>query len=111
VTLQKTEMRMVGCVALKQKMSSSKELRQTRIWWHNLRSKAKDFVLVWACVAKKRQRLGEEMYGVWSAGCQNRGRPKRTWREIVQKDCQARKLNREDATDRSRLRKQINGDW
>ena len=26
-----------------------------------------------------------------------RGRPKRTWREVVQKDCQARKLNREDA--------------
>jgi len=29
-----------------------------------------------------------------------RGRPKKTWREIVQKDCQAHKLNREDAMDR-----------
>jgi len=30
------------------------------------------------------------------------GRPKRIWREVVQKDCQAHKLNREDAMDRSR---------
>jgi len=30
-----------------------------------------------------------------------RGRPKRTWREIVEKDCQACKLNREDAVDRT----------
>jgi len=27
-----------------------------------------------------------------------RGRPKKTWREIVEKDCQACKLNREDAS-------------
>jgi len=31
-----------------------------------------------------------------------RGRLKRTWREVVQKDCQARKLNRKVAVDRSR---------
>jgi len=31
-----------------------------------------------------------------------RGRPKRTWREVVQKDYQARKLNREDPVDRGR---------
>jgi len=35
------------------------------------------------------------------------GRPKRAWREVVQKDCQARKLNRENAMDRSRWRKLI----
>jgi len=29
-----------------------------------------------------------------------RGRPKKTWRGIVEKDCQACKLNKEDATDR-----------
>jgi len=34
-------------------------------------------------------------------------RPKRTWREVVQKDCQACKLNREDATVRSRWRNLI----
>jgi len=27
-------------------------------------------------------------------GSRSRGRPKRTWREVVQKDCQARNLNR-----------------
>ena len=31
-----------------------------------------------------------------------RGRPQRTWREVLEKDCQARKLNREDAMDHSR---------
>ena len=36
-----------------------------------------------------------------------RGRPKKTWREIVEKDCRARGLNMEDAMDRSRWRKQI----
>jgi len=30
-------------------------------------------------------------------------RPKRMWRELVEKHCQARKLNREDAIDRSGL--------
>jgi len=28
------------------------------------------------------------------------GRPKRTWREVVREDCQARKLNKKDAMDR-----------
>jgi len=36
-----------------------------------------------------------------------RGRPKTTWEEVVQKDCQARKLNRKDAMDRSRWKKLI----
>jgi len=36
-----------------------------------------------------------------------RGRLKRTWREVVQKDYQTCKLNREDAMDRSRWRKLI----
>ena len=40
-------------------------------------------------------------------GLRPRGRPKRTWREIVEKDCQARKLNKEDAMDRSKWRKLI----
>ena len=34
-----------------------------------------------------------------------RGRPKKTWREIVEKDCQAHKLNREN-----RWMKQIRDD-
>ena len=37
-------------------------------------------------------------------------RPKKTCREIVEKDCQARGLKREDAIDRSRLLKHIRDD-
>ena len=32
-------------------------------------------------------------------GSRPRGRPKRTWKEVVQKDCQPRNLNKEDAMD------------
>jgi len=32
-------------------------------------------------------------------GTRPRGRPKKTWTEIVEKDCKARGLNREDAVD------------
>jgi len=47
-------------------------------------------------------------YGVEDAW--PRGRPKKMWREIVEKDCQARKLNKEDAMDCIRWRKQIMDD-
>jgi len=40
-------------------------------------------------------------------GARPRGRPKTTWTEVVQKDCQACKLNKEDAMERSRWRKHI----
>jgi len=40
-------------------------------------------------------------------GARPRSRPKKTWREIVEKDCRARGLNTEDAMDGSRWRKQI----
>jgi len=36
-----------------------------------------------------------------------RGRPKRTWREVVKEDYQACKLNTEDAMDSSKWRKLI----
>ena len=38
------------------------------------------------------------------------GRRNKTWRDIVEKDGQARKLNREDAMDRIRWKKQIRDD-
>jgi len=47
---------------------------------------------------------------VKSDGARSRGRPMKTCREIVEKDCQARKLNREDAMDRNRWMKQIRDD-
>ena len=40
-------------------------------------------------------------------GSRPRGRPKRTWKEVVQKDCQARNLNKEDAMDCDRWKKLI----
>jgi len=40
-------------------------------------------------------------------GPRPRGRPKRTWREVVKEDCRACKLNKEDATDCSKWRKMI----
>jgi len=46
-------------------------------------------------------------------GSRPRGRPKRTWKEVVQKDCQASNLNREDAMDRGtgRWKKLIKIGW
>jgi len=43
-------------------------------------------------------------------GARPKGRPKKTWKQIVEEDCQARKLNREDAMDHHRWRKQIRDD-
>jgi len=40
-------------------------------------------------------------------GFRPRGRPKRTSTEVVQKDCKAHKLNREDAMDHSTWKKLI----
>ena len=40
-------------------------------------------------------------------GSRPRGRPKRTWKEVVREDCQALKLNKEDAVDRCKWRKVI----
>jgi len=40
-------------------------------------------------------------------GSRPRGRPKKTWREVEQKDCQARNLNSENVMDRGRWKKLI----
>ena len=40
-------------------------------------------------------------------GSRPRGRPKKTWKEVVREDCRARKLNKEDAMDRCKWRKMI----
>jgi len=57
-------------------------LQQNRLRWygHVLRKEDDDWV-------KKCMDCGPGL----------RGRPKRTWREVVREDCQARKLNTEDA--------------
>jgi len=43
-------------------------------------------------------------------GPRPRGRPKKTCREIVEKDCRAHKLNEEDAADRNRWMNVIRDD-
>jgi len=70
-------------------------LQQNRLRWygHVLRKEDTDWV-------KKCMEYEVE-------GSRPRGRPKRTWREVVQKDCQARNLNREDAMNRGRWKKLI----
>jgi len=40
-------------------------------------------------------------------GSRPRGKPKKTWREVVQRDYQAHKLNRDNAMDHSRWKKLI----
>ena len=40
-------------------------------------------------------------------GPRPRGRPKRTWREVVWENCQARKMNKEDAINHWKWRKMI----
>jgi len=40
-------------------------------------------------------------------GPRPRGRPKRTWREVVREGCQAHKMNKEDAIDHCKWRKLI----
>jgi len=42
--------------------------------------------------------------------CQAKRQTKENWRETVEKDCQAHKLNREDAMDYIRWTKQITDD-
>jgi len=110
VALQQAEMRMVRwmCNVKVKDRVPSKELRerlgtdyiililqQNRLRWygHVLQKEDTDWV-------KKCMKYEVE-------GSRPRGRPKRTWREVVQKDCQARDLNREDAMDRGRWKKLI----
>jgi len=40
-------------------------------------------------------------------GSRPRGRPKGTWKEVVQQDCQERNVNKEDAIDHGRWKKLI----
>jgi len=110
VALQRAEMRMVRwmCgIKLKDRLPS-KELRerlgvddiavilqQNRLCWygHVLRKDDDDWV-------KKCMEYEVET-------SRPRGRPKRTWKEVVREDCQARKLNKEDAVDRCKWKKVI----
>ena len=110
VALQRAKMRMVRwmCNVKVKDRVPSKELRerlgidniililqQNRLRWygHVLRKEDTDWV-------KKCMEYEVE-------GSRPRGRAKRTWREVVQNDCQARNLNKEDAMDHGRWKKLI----
>ena len=110
MALQRAEMRMVRwtCNVTVQDRVPSKELRQrlgiddiililqqNRLRWygHVLQKEDTDW-------AKKCMEYEVE-------GSRPRSRPKRTWKEVVQKDCQARNLSKEDAMHRGRWKKLI----
>ena len=110
VALQRAEMRMVKwmCnVNVKDKVPSEElieglgindiilVLQQNRLQWYGHMLLKEDMDWVKKCM----------QYEV--EGSRPTGRSKRTSREVVQKDCQARKLNRLDAMDRSRWKKLI----
>jgi len=73
-------------------------LQQNRLRWYGYVMRKEDNSWVKKCMEYEVE------------GDKPKGRPKKTWTEIVEKDCQARKLNREDAMDRNRWRKQIRED-
>ena len=110
VALLRAEMRMVRwmCgVKLKDRLPS-KELRerlgvddialmlqQNRLRWNGHVLRKDDDAWVKKCMEDEVK------------GSSPRGRPKRTWKEVVREDCQARKLNKEDAVDLCKWRKVI----
>jgi len=53
--------------------------------------------MVWACVVKGRYKRVKKCMEYKAEGSRPRGRPKRTGREVVEKNHQAHKLNKEDA--------------
>jgi len=110
VALQRAEMRMVRwmCNVKVKNRVPSKELRerpgiddiililqQNKLRWYGHVLQKEDTDWVKKCMEYK------------VGGSRPRGRPKRTWREVVQKDCQARNLNKEDAKNRGRWKKLI----
>ena len=70
-------------------------LHQNRLRWygHVLRKEDNDWI---------KKCMEHEM-----EGCRPRGRTNQTWLEVVRKDCQARKLSRDDAMVHGRWRKLI----
>jgi len=97
VALQPAEMRMVRWVE-RLELDDIRVLQQNRLQWHGhmLRKEDNDWV-------KKYMAYEVE-------GAKPRGIPKKTRTEIVEKDSQARKLNKENAMDCKRWRRQIRDD-
>jgi len=114
VPLQRAEMRMVRwmygvklqdrvqCKGLRERLGLYdiiSVLQQNRLQWYGYVLWKEDNDWVKKCMEHEVE------------GARPRGRLKKTWRKIVEKDCQACKLNREDAMDDNRWRKQIRDNW
>jgi len=110
VAFQRAEMRMVRwmCGVKLQDKIPSKGLRE-RLGLDDIISVLQRNRLRWyRHVLQKEDNDWVKKYEVDDA--RPRDRPKKTWRDIVEKCCQVRGLNREDAMDRSRWMKQIRDD-
>ena len=109
VALQRTEMRMVRwmCgIKLKDRLLS-KELRE-RIGVDDIALILQQNRLRWyGHVLRRDDDWVKKCMEYEVEGSSPRGRPKRTWKEVVREDCQAHKLNKEDAVDRCKWRKVI----
>ena len=110
VALQRAEMRMVRwmCgVKLKDRLPS-KELRE-RLVIDDIALVLQQYMLLWYghVLQKEDDDWVKKCMEYEVEGPRPRGRPKRTWREVVREDCQARKMNKEDAIDRCKWRKMI----
>jgi len=114
VALQWAEMRMVRwmCVIKLQDTVPSKGLRE-RLWLDDIISVLQQNRLRWCghVLQKEDNDWVKKCMEYQVEGARPRGRLKKTWQKIVAKDCQARKLKREDAVDYNRQRKQIRDDW
>jgi len=75
------------------------ELQQNRLRWYGRVLRKEDTDWVKKCMEYEVE------------GSKRRGRPKRTWKEVEQNDCQAHNLNGEDGMDHSRLDDDQNGGW
>ena len=79
--------------------------------WHNIGITAEQLRWYGHVLRKKDDDWVKKCMEYEVAGPGPRGRQKRTWRGVVEKNRQALKLNKEDAMDRSRWRKLIKDVW
>ena len=100
VALQQAEMRMVRwmCGVKVQHRIPSKGLTE-KLGLDDIISvlQRNRFAMVWACIAKKDNKWVRKCMQYELESARPRRRPKKTLREIVEKDCQMHGLNRNDA--------------
>ena len=66
--------------------------------------------MVWSFYEKIGRQLGKEVYGLEVAGVKPKGRPKKTWLEVVLNDVKGLGLKKNDALNQDRWRAVINND-